>query len=197
MSRPTCSHCFQLTQKCICSTIIKKISPFKIFIIRDKNEKKHPFNTVNILQLNLDNITIVDIDPDQQNDSLYKEYINNSESTYLLFPNEKSIEIGNESMELDLKQLVVLDGTWNKTKKIFFQSPFLQSLPSIRLKLTQSSQYQIRKSSLEYGLSTIEAVTSALNLLTTENYNELLKPFHKLIEIQLELEKIGKKKGSD
>jgi DTW domain-containing protein YfiP len=50
-----------------------------------------------------------------------------------------------------------------------------------------ASQYKIRKSPRDDGLSTIEAAVAALNALSPEqDYSAILPAFHKMIDLQID-----------
>jgi DTW domain-containing protein YfiP len=59
-------------------------------------------------------------------------------------------------------RLVVLDGTWRKSRKMLYANPALQALPRLALHDTPAGRYAIRKARLPGQLSTFEAVTLAL-----------------------------------
>ena len=59
-------------------------------------------------------------------------------------------------------RLVVLDGTWRKSRKMLYLNPQLQALPRLPLTDTPASHYLIRKAHLPDQLSTLEATAYAL-----------------------------------
>jgi DTW domain-containing protein YfiP len=59
-------------------------------------------------------------------------------------------------------RLVVLDGTWRKSRKMLYLNPQLQALPRLPLRDTPDSHYLIRKAHLPDQLSTLEATAYAL-----------------------------------
>jgi DTW domain-containing protein YfiP len=62
-------------------------------------------------------------------------------------------------------RLVVLDGTWRKSRKMLYLNPALQALPRLALRDVPASQYRIRKAHLPDQLSTLEAAALALEQL--------------------------------
>ena len=62
-------------------------------------------------------------------------------------------------------RLVVLDGTWRKSRKMLYQNPLLQALPRLPLTGMADSHYLIRKAHAPNQLSTLEASCHALGLL--------------------------------
>lgn len=59
-------------------------------------------------------------------------------------------------------RLVVLDGTWRKSRKLLHCNPALQALPRVALAAPPPSAYRIRKAHAPHQLSTIEAAALAL-----------------------------------
>ena len=62
-------------------------------------------------------------------------------------------------------RLVVLDGTWRKSRKMLHLNPQLASLPRLALHDMPASHYRIRKAHAPYQLSTLEAAAYALRRL--------------------------------
>jgi DTW domain-containing protein YfiP len=59
-------------------------------------------------------------------------------------------------------RLVVLDGTWRKSRKLLHCNPGLRALPRVALADVPPSAYRIRKAHAPHQLSTIEAAALAL-----------------------------------
>lgn len=76
-------------------------------------------------------------------------------------------------------RLVVLDGTWRKSRKMLYLNPLLQALPRMPLRDTPPSHYLIRKAHLPDQLSTLEATAYALaQVENAENkYDPLIDAF--------------------
>lgn len=76
-------------------------------------------------------------------------------------------------------RLVVLDGTWRKSRKMLHLSPLLQQLPRLSLDDAPVSNYSIRKAHKPGQLSTLEATCMALMQLERdhERFQPLLVAF--------------------
>ena len=59
-------------------------------------------------------------------------------------------------------RLVVLDGTWRKSRKMLYLNPLLQQLPRLSLQQHTASRYSIRTAQKPHQLSTLEATCAAL-----------------------------------
>ena len=66
-------------------------------------------------------------------------------------------------------RLVVLDGTWRKSRKMLYLNPALQLLPRLALQAPGVSSYRIRKAHAPDQLSTLEASCLALGQLEGDN----------------------------
>jgi DTW domain-containing protein YfiP len=62
-------------------------------------------------------------------------------------------------------RLIVLDGTWRKSRKMLHLNPLLQSISRLSLSDVQASRYLIRKAHRPDQLSTLEATCAALTHL--------------------------------
>ena len=86
-------------------------------------------------------------------------------------------------------RLVVIDGTWRKTRKMLHLNPQLQALPRCALADVAPSRYVIRKAHAPHQLSTLEATCAALAQLEgegrTDRYMPLLAAMDGLVAQQL------------
>ena len=84
-------------------------------------------------------------------------------------------------------RLVVLDGTWRKSRKMLHLNPLLQQLPRLSLQDMPASHYVIRKAHRPDQLSTLEATCAALCQLerNTERFAPLLAAFDGFVGQQL------------
>ncbi|MDO8650986.1 MAG: tRNA-uridine aminocarboxypropyltransferase [Undibacterium sp.] len=93
----------------------------------------------------------------------------------------------------DQYRLIILDGTWRKSRKMLYQNPLLQTLPRLALSAMPASHYRIRKAHKTDQLSTLEASCYALMQLEqeSEKYLPLLTAFDGFIGQQLMLAAAG------
>lgn len=165
----------------------------KVLIIQHPQEEKHPFNTGRMAHLCLSNsdLIIAEALTSELQDQLL------CIPSALLYP---SLEWLPDSAKMDkhdfrvrkgeglsapFQQLIVIDATWRKSKKILHLNPRLQKLPRINLGGDLKSNYTIRQTSISDGLSTIESIAKAMQLLEgRDEFQLLLKPFEKMIDLQ-------------
>ncbi|XP_047331225.1 uncharacterized protein LOC124934763 [Impatiens glandulifera] len=109
----------------------------------------------------------------------------------LLFPSERAVGI-QERRKIDghkeVKNLIVLDGTWAKAKRMYKENPWLDLLPHLKLEMEMMSLYsEVRSQPRDGCLSTIESIVYALKGLgeeTDHGLDELLQGFGSMVEDQ-------------
>lgn len=81
-------------------------------------------------------------------------------------------------------RLIVLDGTWRKSREMLYLNRLLQQLPRLPLSDLPASHYRIRKAHKPDQLSTFEASCYALIQLekNSEKYQPLLQAFDSFVE---------------
>ncbi|RAL40970.1 hypothetical protein DM860_008668 [Cuscuta australis] len=90
------------------------------------------------------------------------------QGSVLLFPSEKSVGIEEGMMRrCEVKNLIVLDGTWAKAKRMYRENPWLELLPHVELveeegRRKQSLYGEVRLQPKEGCLSTIESIVCGL-----------------------------------
>lgn len=75
----------------------------------------------------------------------------------------------------DIRQVILIDGTWHEARKIHQRSPYLQSIRRISLDTGAKSVYNLRKNQKEFGLCTAECVIEVLRRSGNSAEAELLQ----------------------
>jgi DTW domain-containing protein YfiP len=98
-------------------------------------------------------------------------------------------------------RLIVLDGTWRKSRKMLHLNPLLAGLPRLSLSDLPPSAYHIRKAHRAEQLSTLEAACHALMRLekNAERFQPLLDAFAGFVAQHAHnaQESVGVSRGSD
>ena len=83
--------------------------------------------------------------------------------------------------------LVVVDGTWRKSRKMLQRNPLLQALPRLSLTPLAPSRYSVRKAHQPHQRSTLEAACAALAQLESDfdKFSPLLAAFDGFVAQQL------------
>ncbi|KAK1435631.1 hypothetical protein QVD17_01397 [Tagetes erecta] len=86
----------------------------------------------------------------------------------LLFPSDDSIGI--DDVNFNVKNLIVLDGTWAKATRMYNENPWLRLLPHLKLDVDKLSLYgEVRRQPKAGCLSSIESIVYALKAIGEED----------------------------
>lgn len=62
------------------------------------------------------------------------------------------------------ENIIVIDGTWQESQKIFNKSSYLKNIPQFTLKVLNKSSYKLRRNQPKGGLCTIECIIEVLKI---------------------------------
>ncbi|CAJ1971383.1 unnamed protein product [Sphenostylis stenocarpa] len=103
----------------------------------------------------------------------------------LLFPSNKAVNISDlGAIGFNVTNLIVLDGTWAKAKRIYSENPWLNVLPHVKLEVNETSLYsEVRHQPKAGYLSTIESIVFALKAVgeNHEGLDGLLDTFESMV----------------
>ncbi len=181
--RSLCLNCLKASSACICCTIKSIDNRYHLHILQDPSEEKKAIGTARILKLSLSKVQL-------SVGSLFNEQDFDLNNSYLVFPGDDAIPITQLAQQRSLtkeSQFILLDGSWKKAYKLLMSNPFLQKLPKVLINLDAKSNYRLRKSPREDGLSTVEAGYYLLSQLEgdPDKFIPLLKSFDFMIDYQI------------
>ncbi|KAL3733000.1 hypothetical protein ACJRO7_022515 [Eucalyptus globulus] len=106
----------------------------------------------------------------------------------LLFPTENALSIDElKAAEFEVRNLIVLGGTWMKAKRMYSQNPWLKLLPHLELDLEVMSLYGEVRSQPKAGcLSTLESVIYTMKAVggSLEGLDQLIDVFESMVNDQ-------------
>jgi len=184
MSRARCERCLRPQSHCLCALIPSLPSRTRVLILQHPSEVDHALNTARLAALGLQQAQlevgeVFEGLPDWLNQPGYQ--------ARLLFPGDGAEVVSHYADDAQPWLLVVPDGTWRKARKLLHLNPALASLPRVTLAPGATSRYRLRKAPAPGALSTLEAITQALDTLESpQSFAPLLAPFERLIEGQIE-----------
>ena len=183
--REYCQNCHKTLDACYCHKIVKVKNSSKVIILQHPTESKHALNTARIANLSFQNCEII-IGEDFSEHQKLNEILQ-SENCFLLFPTDqaRSVKTIFSTIKDQKITLILLDGSWKKAKKIYYLSKNLHSLPKVQLTSEHKSRYRLRKQPLGDYLSTLEALTYALNTIEDCDFNRVFEAFDFMIEFQI------------
>lgn len=183
MSRPQCPRCQRPQAHCLCALIPHLSSRTRVLILQHPSEVGHALNTARLAALGLQN---AEIKVGEVFEDLPQWLSQPGYAPCLLFPGAQAEALVAYPATSLPKLLVVPDGTWRKARKLLHLNPMLARLPRVQLIDAAPSRYRLRKAPGPGALSTLEAITQALEVLEApRSFEALLKPFDSLIEGQI------------
>ena len=190
MSRAFCYQCRRARVACLCGRIEKQPNDIRIIVLQHPDEVNNSKGTGVIAELGLQKYQKWVSDDFAQHKELTGFIAENAEKTAILYPLQGADELTEESgmaETLNIENLIVIDGTWRKAKKIWELQPLLGKLQCLRLTNAQISNYRIRKVPGDGYLSTIESVVFALRALEgrRQAYQPLLDLFTEMVDYQI------------
>jgi DTW domain-containing protein YfiP len=183
MSRIRCERCLRPEGHCLCPLIPQLDSRTRVLVLQHPGEVHHALNTGRLAALGLNNAQLL---VGEVFDDLHELLNPPGYQVRLLFPGEGAQPLVAQPANTLPMLLVVPDGTWRKARKLLHLNPLLAALPRVTLEHVPASRYRLRKAPGPDALSTLEAITHALQTLEApQSFAPLLAPFEALIEGQI------------
>lgn len=183
MSRLRCERCLRPASHCLCSLIPQLDSRTRVLVLQHPDEAHHALNTGRLAALGLKHGQLL---IGEVFDDLHDLLNPPGYQARLLFPGGDAQPLIRQDQDALPMLLVVPDGTWRKARKLLHLNPVLAALPRVTLGQVPESRYRLRKAPGPDALSTLEAITYALNTLEAPaSFAPLLVPFEALIEGQI------------
>jgi DTW domain-containing protein YfiP len=169
--RENCAACLRARSACICHFVRPLSSRAELLILQHPLEVRNAKNSARLLHLCLPASRLVvgeRFDPSELEALLHAD----GRTPLLLYPDTP----GDAALGIAAKpvldagllahserlRLVVLDGTWRKSRKMLYINKPLQRLPRLALLGAPPSAYRIRRAHAAHQLSTLEAAALAL-----------------------------------
>ncbi len=178
--RTRCVCCLRPQSSCICPWVVPVIHAVEVLVLQHPLEVNQAKGSARLLHMSLPNSRMVtgEVFAPQELQALLTAPFqpgagaSQPKTTVLLYPqtpHDRSLGIAappalEPAVLCDPAQLrlVVLDGTWRKSRKMLYLNPLLQQLPRLSLCDLPASNYRIRKAHRPDQLSTLEATCAAL-----------------------------------
>ncbi|PFH09826.1 DTW domain-containing protein YfiP [Collimonas sp. PA-H2] len=201
VKRLTCPRCMRPQRTCICAWIRPTVHAVQVLILQHPLEVHQAKGSAALLQLSLagSRLEVGEVFAEPVLQTLLQAPPGGR--TVLLYPDtpeDQSLQLATPPPlypallpEAEKLRLVVLDGTWRKSRKMLYLNPLLQRLPRLALQnmptSMPASRYLIRKAQRPGQLSTLEATCHALMQLEhdEERYLPLLTAFDGFVAQQL------------
>jgi len=203
--RLTCATCLRPQSTCICRWIAPTAHAVEVLILQHPLEVANAKGSARLLHLSLPRSRLVtgEAFADQELQALLTAPFKPDpaaqipKQAILLYPDTpENKALGMPAppalapdplREPSQLRLIVLDGTWRKSRKMLYLNPLLQRLPRLPLCEMPASRYLIRKAHRPDQLSTLEAACAALMQLEGDvgQFRPLLAAFDGFVAQQL------------
>lgn len=190
-----CATCLRPAATCICHWAAPLASAVEVLILQHPMEVANAKGSARLLQLCLRGSRI-EVGEQFDAAALGTMLGANGRQPVLLYPEtpgDRSLGIAppppcSARLAPQQLQLVVLDATWRKSRKMLYLNPALQALPRLPLRDTPPSHYLIRKAHAPDQLSTLEATCHALAQLEGDahRYDRVIAAFDGFVAQQQE-----------
>ena len=175
--RPQCARCLRPASSCLCPWAVPVAHQAEVLVLQHPLEVAHAKGTARLLHLCLPRSRIEV--GERFGPALLQDWLAAPTASglpahaVLLYPDTPQ----NPALPLQAPpplpgpwlatpaalRLVVLDGTWRKSRKMLYLNPLLQQLPRLPLEDRPTSRYgRLRRAKAAHQLSTLEAACAAL-----------------------------------
>lgn len=170
--RAACAICLRAQSACICRWITTVTSRVELLVLQHPLEVRNAKNSARLLHLCVAGSRLAVGEAFDAHD-LHALLHVGGRVPLLLYPDTPGDAAPPFDAALltqpDALRLVVLDGTWRKSRKMLYLNPALQRLPRLALHDVSASAYRIRKAHAPHQLSTLEAAAHALAQVEGDN----------------------------
>jgi len=168
-----CHTCILPERICICGSVERVETRTRVLLIRHWKEQLKSTNTARLAVMSLPNLVLA---PYGAPDAPFDESLIPTEDAVVLFPDG-----GARALPDPLpKTLVVVDGTWKQARRIVHHVPGLRAMPRLALPPPLPGSRRLRQPTNSDGMSTIEAVAHALQILEGPDKAAPLRRLHRL-----------------
>lgn len=184
--RQMCATCLRPAATCICHLAEPVASAVEVLILQHPMEVANAKGSARLLHLCLPG-SLIEVGEQFEAEALDAMLARDGRQPVLLYPDtpgDRSLGIApppafDAALAPEKLQMVVLDATWRKSRKMLYLNPALQALPRLPLRDTPPSHYLIRKAHAPDQLSTLEASCYALAQLEGDEhrYDRIIAAF--------------------
>ncbi|WP_158772055.1 tRNA-uridine aminocarboxypropyltransferase [Paraglaciecola sp. L1A13] len=179
MSRVICTHCDYPQSVCMCNLLCTVTSTQEVIILQHPSEVNHAKSSVKLIRLCVPNSQIWVGETAHDFCQLIDDLKEQKRKACVVYPSQNSIPL--ESIDnrerRNVDTLILLDATWRKAYKMWQLNPWLHDLPAWNFAEPPKGKYQIRNTTVESGLSTLEALAQTLYLTQGIDKTPLLETF--------------------
>ncbi|MDH0864798.1 DTW domain-containing protein [Mitsuaria sp. GD03876] len=187
--RPLCEGCRRPLAGCWCACVRPVENRSALLILQDPQEAGQAKGTAALLARCLARVSLrvgERFDPPTSTANLVLLYPETPGDATLAAPGALDVATRNDGEPLTL---VVLDGTWRRSRRLLHLNPWLLTLPRLSLETPPPSRYAIRRAQGPAQRSTLEACALALATLDGDpaRYQPLWRAMDDFVALQQRL----------
>ncbi len=179
-----CSHCRIHQTLCFCEFMIPIKSENRLSIIMHHREEFLTSNTATLAQKILSNSKLFRRGLQDSPFNFSQLDYNPEELTLYLYPHDDALELNNQNFSFDKKKvhLIVPDGSWTQARKVYRREKGLENIQCVKLPEGLPGEYQLRKTHIEAGFSTYEAIARAYGIIENKDIeNKMMEIFRIMV----------------
>jgi len=180
--RALCGRCGLPGRTCVCAFVARVHNEVEVLVLQHPDEVDQAKGTARLLRLGLARCRVA-VGEAFDACALLALLDGDVAGSALLYPADAP-RTGPTLPAASPRRLVVLDGTWRKSRRMLYANPLLQTLPRWSLAPAGPSRYRaLRKAALASQLSTLEAACAALAEIegATTRYEPLLATLDRFV----------------
>ncbi|MEK7466407.1 MAG: tRNA-uridine aminocarboxypropyltransferase [Planctomycetota bacterium] len=178
---PICERCRLDLPLCLCGDVRRIETRTRFVILRHEHESRRRTNSARIAALAMTNCELADR---AERDSRME--FEPPPGAWVLYPGADPLPEGAPGPAT----VVVIDGTWRESKRMFLRVPALQHLP--RLSLPPHPPTARLRTGPSFGMATLESIAHAVERLEGA---EAARPLHELFELFVERSQEGARRA--
>ncbi len=173
-----CGLCRLHLPLCLCELVQPSDTVTRVVLVLNADEADKPTNTGQLAVRSLQNARVSVVNDTGRTTPLRVD----DAPPLLLFPASDAVVLSVELAAAGPFTLVVPDGTWRQARKMRTRVPGLRDIPCVTLPAHAPTAYQLRAELRGGGLSTLEAIAYALDVLEAQRDGGAVKA--QLLHIQ-------------
>lgn len=166
-----CPRCRIHHTLCFCEFLIPLVTQTKVSIIMHHREEHLTSNTATLANKILINSNLYMRGLPERPFSFSDLNSSPSEKLLYLYPHEDALELTPDFFSLNKQNihLIVPDGSWSQARKVYRRVEGIDAAQCIKLPTGFKSEYKLRKTHIQDGLSTFEAIAHALGIIENQD----------------------------
>lgn len=171
---PHCERCWLARRFCLCAEAPRVSTKTEILIVRHVIESYRPSNSARIAALSLERCEVLKYGAPGET---FDERRLREEGTWFLYPGGPPADFASGRP----RRLVVLDGTWRHTRRMFIRIGALRGMPRLSLPAPEAPpEARLRRGRSIHEMATLEAIGHALTLIEGEEVGRPLLDLYRL-----------------